>query len=112
MTASRGAVPAPTRGTVVSRSRALHPDPDDAGPSAPPPEDPEPRPVIRNAGEALTAAAGELAERGVEWKPPESVESIGILGYRLWFTSGPPGSRPGPHPVDVRPDGTVRFFTA
>ncbi len=67
---------------------------------------------IHNVGDALAAAAGELAEFGLTWKPPEAVDSLGVLGYRLWFTSGPPGDPlPGPRPVDVRPDGEVRFFT-
>ena len=109
---SRDRFPRPAQGDSVTPFRSLHPDPDAAGPAGESPAGGEPLPVVRNAGDALTAAAGELAERGVEWKPPESVESIGVLGYRLWFTSGPPGSRPGPHPIDVRPDGTVRFFTA
>ena len=74
----------------------------------------EEAPVVRihNSAEALTTAADHLARQGIAWRPPEAVESLGVLGYRLWFGSASPGPvRATPQPLDVRLDGQVRFTT-
>jgi hypothetical protein len=64
---------------------------------------------VRNAAEAQAAAASSLAREGIAWQKPEAVESLGILGYRLWFASSNPDA--ALRPVDVRLDGKVHFTT-
>ena len=74
----------------------------------------EEAPVVRihNSAEALTTAADHLARQGIAWRTPDAVESLGVLGYRLWFGSDHPGPvRAAPLPVDVRLDGKVHFAT-
>jgi hypothetical protein len=70
----------------------------------------EPVVRVRNASEAQAAAASRLAREGIAWQKPEAVESLGILGYRLWFPAATPDAPL--KPVDVRIDGQVRFTTA
>jgi hypothetical protein len=65
---------------------------------------------IRSAGEAMTEVARHLARRGIDWRRPEAVESIGVLGFRIWFSPGlTVEARAISHTVDVRLDGEVRF---
>jgi len=74
--------------------------------------DTEPVVRVHNSAEALTTAADHLARQGIAWRRPEAVESLGILGYRLWFGSDTPGPiQSPPQPVDVRLDGKVHFTT-
>jgi hypothetical protein len=71
----------------------------------------EPEPVVRvhNAAEAQAAAVSCLAREGIDWQKPEAVDSLGVLGYRLWFPSA--HSDASLKPVDVRLDGKVHFTT-
>jgi hypothetical protein len=88
----------------------LHPSLDESDAVFETGTDPAPEVRVRNAGEALTAAAADLARRGLPWSHPESVECLGVLGFRLWFNPGEDGQSPGSlQPVDVRLDGHVLF---
>jgi hypothetical protein len=61
----------------------------------------------------MTEVARHLARRGLDWRRPDAVESLGVLGFRIWFSPGfTVENRVLSNTVDVRLDGEVRFVAS